>query len=269
VTSNNLFATVLGAVAAPDGWSVQPCEGDGPYLCALDGDTTIGGVELSVYPIETMTDFVQMLRDAGIDPQMFDPGDPAQTSGLLTALRAFVASYHTTFETDRQVEYGDRIRYERLPTEEIEFGALPGLRYGFAGLNADNSTYERWISYVTFDGDLMYIMVVPYRPDAVPTFRSDAELQEFLPYLQSIAANLKLPLPVATTDVRSVRALRDLEIRRDYAMQSNPVGQIATGQIVQVRGVSPNRRFWRIDCPDQTMRNCWIAADPQATEPLP
>jgi len=36
-----------------------------------------------------------------------------------------------------------------------------------------------------------------------------------------------------------------------------------------VTGVSLNSRYWRVDCTAGASGNCWISADPDATEPTP
>jgi hypothetical protein len=266
--SDNLFAVLLGTVSAPAGWTVRPCEGDGPFLCVLKGQEDVGAVHLSIYPIETMTDFERMLTTAGGQIGPLDLTDPQQRDRLMIALESFVAAYHTAIESDRQVEYGGQIRYVRIENEVVMMGALPGLRFGFAGEAEDEAVFERYISFVAYDGDLMYILVAAYRPGSIPTFRSDEELTEFLPHLTQIVAGLRLPLPVLQTDVTSVRALRSLDIFRSYGAEAgNPVGQVAADQTVPVTGISPTGRHWRIDCPDPAMRGCWIAGTAGATEP--
>jgi len=265
VQSDNLFAIILGTVTAPEGWAVRPCEGDASLLCVWEGEEAVGTAELMLYPIETLPDFQEMLSSAGVEPGPLEEPAPE----FLAALQEFVADYHTSFETDRQAEYGDRVRYSRLETQEVMVGEMPGLRYGFAGLEPDGGAYERWVTTVAFDGELLYILVAFYRPGEPSSFRSDADLQEFLPQLTPIVARLQLPIPVLQTEVNLVRTLRDLEIFRAYGVPGNPVGQVVAGQPVLVTGVSLNRRYWRVDCPAGTSGHCWISAGPDATEPTP
>jgi hypothetical protein len=268
IDTDNVFAAVLDKISVPEGWTVRPCEGSGPFLCVFRGPEVAGALQLSVYPIETMPDFQRMLTDTGLQPGQLDPADPAQRAMVLAALESFVGAYHSSIERDRQVEYGGKIHSVRLVNQPVMVGSLPGVRYGFAGVNDDGSTFERWISYVAYDGDLMYTVVASFRPGAIPTFRSDEELTEFLPHLDQIVAGLRLPLPVVPATVTSVRALRPLDIFRSYSAEAgNPVGQVAAGQTVTVKGASPNGRHWLIDCPDPALRACWISGTPGATDP--
>jgi hypothetical protein len=265
--TDNIFAVILRGDSAPAGWTVQPCEGDGPFLCISQGQEHVGAAQLTLYPMETRTDFQEILEATGLPRTGLDLAEPEQWAQVTSALEAFVEAYHDAIEADRQVEYGDKVRYERLENERVP-GSIPWLKYGFRGVNEDGSTFERWVSYVGYDGDLIYILVAPYRTHSIPTFRSDEELVEFLPHLDTIVAGLRVPLPVLQTGVTSIRALKALDIFRSYSGEAgNPVGEVAAGETVQVTGVSPVGRHWRVNCPDAGQQSCWIAGTADATEP--
>jgi hypothetical protein len=268
-TTENLFTLILGPTVVPKGWAVQPCAGAGAFLCVQAGGELVGNSELALYPIETLPEFQDLLAEAGLEPGPLDWQDPAQQAKLRVALQGFVTSYHTSIEADRQAEYGDQIRYMRLETQATMLGDLPGLRFGFVGLTQSDEVYERWVTFVAFDGDLLYLQVAFYRPDTVSTFRSDEELQIFLPYLAMIVAELQLPLPVLATEVQAVQAQRVLEIFRAYGVPTNPVGQVAAGETIAVTGISPDGRYWQVPCPNGVLGNCWIAAGPNDTVPAP
>lgn len=265
----NLFALLVGDTFAPEGWSVEPCEGDAPMLCVRnEAGGVVGGTALSIYEIETLPDFQRMLDEAGVESRPVNVSDAAERAALIEALNAFVEGYHAIIGADREAEYGDRVSYEELPTEEVSFGALPALRYGFAGVAEDGSVFERWVSIVAFDGDLMYILVAFFRPDETPgQFFTDEDLTAFLPHLDTLAAGMRVPLPVMAADVSSAQTLRDAEVFRSYTMQGNPAGILPQGETVAVTGVSPNQLFWRIDCPAGISGACWIPAE--AAEPVP
>lgn len=269
---DNLWAVVLDATSAPEGWTAAPCEGDGPFLCVSNGAEEAGAVQVGVYPLEALPDFQQLLQqtltDAGAPFRQLNLTDPTYMKSVLTALESFVEAYHAATANDRQGAYGSQVRYVRLNTEPLMAGPLPAVRYGFNGINPDGSVYERWVSYAAFDGDLLYVVTASFAPGAVPTFRSDTELTQFLPHLTEMVANLRLPLPVSATNVTSVRALRDLDILRAYGGEAgNPVGQVKAGDNVAVTGVSPTGRHWRIECPDPDQAACWIVATGDATDP--
>src|SRR5688500_7492605 len=119
VDLTNPFPKILGPAPAPEGWSVQPCSGDAPFLCVLEGAQNIGFVHLSSYPLETMTDFQKMLSDAGVDAESFDYKDAGHAAKVRQALTAFVENYHITIMQDRQATFGNTKTYKRLETEEI------------------------------------------------------------------------------------------------------------------------------------------------------
>jgi hypothetical protein len=200
VDLTNPFPKILGLAPAPEGWSVRPCEGDGPILCVLEGTVNIGFVHLSSYPLETMTDFQKMLSDAGLDAETFDYKDPGDAARARQALQAFVENYHSVIMKDREATFGGTKGYRRLETEEINVGELPALRYGLVILNQDGSVYERWLSYSAFDGEGLFTIVASFYPNRELSFRSDEDLLKFEPFLVEIIKGLKLPHPEVRGD---------------------------------------------------------------------
>jgi hypothetical protein len=266
--ASNLFAWLMGATSAPEGWTVLPCQGYPFALCVSKDNALVSILPMTLYPIETMPEFQGMLAEAGVAPGPLNLHDDRQMSQVQVALADFVEAYHQSIEADRAGRYGDQIDYVRQANESTFLGSLPGLRYGFAGIRADGTVYERWVSYLAFDGQLLYILAAPYSPEAFGAFPTDEDLQAFLPHLTAILTAMQLPLPVLETEVEAVRALRPLDVFRAYGESGNPVGQIAAGETVTVTGVSVHGQNWRIPCPDGTPYNCWITADATAAEPV-
>jgi hypothetical protein len=266
--TSNLFAWLLGPTSAPEGWTVQPCPGYPFALCVSQGAELASILPMTLYPIETMPEFQGMLAEAGLEPGPLDLQDDRHVSGVRAALADFVEAYHESIEADRAGRYGSEISYVRETNQDIRLGALPGLSYGFAGIRADGTAYERWVSYVGFDGELLYILAAPYSPEAFGAFASDEDLQAFLPHLTTILAGMRLPLPVLATEVQAVRALHTLDVFRAYGEPGNPVGQIAAGETVTVTGVSVHGQNWRVSCPDGSPYSCWITANTSVAEPI-
>jgi hypothetical protein len=266
--AGNLFAWLLRTVSAPPGWTVLPCEGYPFALCVTRDNELVSVLPMTLYPIETMPDFQTMLAEAGVAPGPLDPQNEAQVSQVQVALAAFVEAYHQSIEADRAGRYGDQFDYVQDANIGVWLGALPGLRYGFAGVRTDGTVYERWVSYVAFDGQLLYIVAAPFSPEAYGAFSTDEDLQMFIPHLAAILAGMELPLPVLDTDVKTVRALRALDVFHGYGETGNPVGQIAAGETVTVTGASVHGQNWRIPCPDGSPYNCWITADAASAEPV-
>lgn len=270
-TTSNVFGVVLGAAEAPAGWTVQPCEGEGPLLCIMEGNELVGRIELNVTHLETRPDFQETLKKQGLTPTSIDYKNPEHAQKIAAAMRVFVEDYHGVFEQDRAQRYKDEATYTRMETQDAQVGVMPGVRYGFTVTDKDQKVLERWISFAAFDGTLFYILVPHYDPDSFFSFKSDEDLREFEPYLPKLMANLRLPLPVQESSVKEVVTQAGLPVPvplfRFYGVGSNPVVEIPAGQTLQVTGQSPNAQWYRVVCPDDKTGECWVSADPKRTQP--
>ena len=271
LTSDNVFATILGPAAAPPDWRVRPCDGDGPLLCIFAGRELVGRIELSLWHLETHSDFQALLKQQGLTPGAIDYRNPEHAPKIAAAMRGFVDQYHGIFEQDRQTTYGDTRTYTRLETQPAQVGTIPGVRYGFVMTDQAGTVRERWLSFAAFDGTLLYILVPHYDPNSYFSFTSDADLQRFEPFLPHLMAGLRLPLPVQDTTVKEVVTQAGMPVPaplfRFYAVGSNPVAELPPAQTLQVTGQSPNQRWWRVVCPDDKPGECWVSADPKVTQP--
>jgi hypothetical protein len=82
-------------------------------------------------------------------------------------------------------------------------GRLPGLFCGFAGLEEDGQTYERWLTYATLDGQNLYILTAFYDSSDTPGFLpSDEALLTFAPYLREIIADCACPAAAPARQMR-------------------------------------------------------------------
>jgi hypothetical protein len=78
------------------------------------------------------------------------------------------------------------------------------------------------------------------------------------------------PTPPGTaqdTDVQFVLAQQDVPIYGGPAQQYSVIGTIAAGQTAKVTGVSSDGTWWRVICPDDSVGDCWVSADPSFTQP--
>jgi hypothetical protein len=78
------------------------------------------------------------------------------------------------------------------------------------------------------------------------------------------------PTPPGTaqsTDVQFVMAQQDVPIYGGPDTQYSIVGMIAAGQTAKVTGVSADNTWWRVMCPNDTVGDCWVSADPAWTQP--
>jgi hypothetical protein len=78
------------------------------------------------------------------------------------------------------------------------------------------------------------------------------------------------PTPPGTaqsTNVQYMMAQQDVPIYGGPAEQYSIIGSIAAGQTAKVTGVSADGTWWRVICPNDTVGDCWVSADPAWTQP--
>jgi len=189
----NPFETLLGPIRTPDGWSVRPCSGEAPLLCVYQGSTLLGSVELVTFPLARHLDFQKMLSDARIPLGSVDYTDPENAPRARTALAAHAAAYLDELAQERSVAYPKGRTFAPVAPESIHIGGLPGVAYGFAGVDQDGRIVERWLTYAAFDNDTLYLFGTFHASGMPESFPSDKDLLRFEPYLRQILAGLRLP----------------------------------------------------------------------------
>lgn len=191
----NIWQNILGNTSAPNDWQVIPCQGNAPLLCISTQGKVLGTVEIGVYPLEKNQVFQKHLEAAGIPPgSKVDYQNPQYQTQLSTALKAWATDHHNAIAKDRQVSYGKEIVFSAHPIQPITMGKLPGIRYGFAGVKRGGGVQEQHISHVTFDGTALYVTSSAFDPaSATGKFDRIEDWIIFQPYLNAIAADLRLP----------------------------------------------------------------------------
>jgi hypothetical protein len=108
---------------------------------------------------------------------------------------------------------------------------------------------------------------------------SDAERQAMLDWASALVPIPAAAMPSATevptqdtgtvveTKVRYVLALKDVTIYRGPGTTYESIGPVFEGQVALVAGTSADGAWWRVICPDDTVGDCWVSADPELTEP--
>jgi hypothetical protein len=188
------WQTVLGQTPAPAHWKAIPCEPP-IFLCVSENKQQVGTVELSTYPLQSLPDFQRMLTEAGVPAGSVNYQSSKYKAQVLKALRAWVADYYAFFEENRKPEYGDLVTFSARTPEEITVGKLPGLCYGFSGIDKGGITKEQQLGHVAFDGTKLYVIATAFDPTAETTkFESVESLRRFEPYLLKIVSGLRLPV---------------------------------------------------------------------------
>lgn len=93
---------------------------------------------------------------------------------------------------------------------------------------------------------------------------TEAEKQAIAQFGADVLA--RWPAPI---EVRAIMTLAEVAIHAGPAAQYPVVGSLAAGQTVPVTGIQPDYSWWRVVCPDETLGNCWVSADPALTQPAP
>jgi hypothetical protein len=70
------------------------------------------------------------------------------------------------------------------------------------------------------------------------------------------------------TPTSLILTLAEVNIRSGPSDQFEVVEKMAAGQHALVTGVSLDSQWWRVICPDSTVGNCWMSADPTLTDPV-
>lgn len=170
------WADILGVTPTPEGWRVAPC--DNPILlCVTANGELVGTVERFSYPLSDID------LAADIEPS---PG------AELDYLRAWVAEHYAALERDRQTADTSLVFTAETPTE-IAVGGLPGLRYSLASKQPGGELFDRYVGYVTTDGERLHVFVTGMiNGDPSGTFSNNAALEQFEPYLDDIIQGLSL-----------------------------------------------------------------------------
>jgi len=170
------WADILGTTPAPEGWQVAPC--DAPILLCITADGEFAGtVERFSYPLS--------------DINLAAPVEPV-SGAEIEFLQAWVAEHYAAIQQDRQTADSSLVFTTEPPTE-ISVGGLPGLRYSFAATHLNGTLADRYVGYVTTDGERLHVFVTGViRGDYGGVFGDSAVLTEFEPYLDEIIRGLSL-----------------------------------------------------------------------------
>ncbi|MFN6466224.1 MAG: hypothetical protein RMZ41_031020 [Nostoc sp. DedVER02] len=191
----NIWQKILGNTPAPTNWQVAACEGNAPLLCISSKGERLGTVDINVYPLANNEDFQKKLVAVGIAPgSQADYQSLKYQTQVLPALKAWVTDRYAASAKARQREYGEEITFSTYPPQPVPIGKLQGIRYGFAGLKEKGGVQEQHIGHVAFDGTKLYVITTAFDTSRqTGKFEKLEDLAIFQPYLDAIAADLRLP----------------------------------------------------------------------------
>ena len=201
---NNIWKNLITDTPLPAGWKINPCQDKNSVLCVSANGKLLGTVELNILPLKTQPNFREMLVNAGIPvDENINYQSSEYISQVTTALNDWVQNQYNLLAQNNKYIYDDKsktaktaddILFSAYPPQKTRVGKLQGLRYGFAGLKQKGGVHEQHTGYVAFDGKSLYLINTAFDPaSSIAKFEKLENLSVFLPYLNTLVENLKLP----------------------------------------------------------------------------
>jgi uncharacterized protein YgiM (DUF1202 family) len=149
-----------------------------------------------------------------------------------------------------------------LALEDVFIRSGPGTRYGIISSLAEGQTAK--VTGVSADGN-WWRVICP--DDSVGSCWVSARSDLTQPATPPHANQPLPPRDPRPTDVKYVIAQQDVPIYGGPESQYGVIDSIASGQTALVIAVSGDGKWWQVICPDNTVGNCWLSADPAYTQP--
>ncbi len=102
-------------------------------------------------------------------------------------------------------------------------------------------------------------------PVVLPTRGQDPVVSTVMPTPTTGISTTAGGFTVMTTPVQFILAQVTMNIRQGPSTDHAIVGQVAAGMIAQVTGINPEATWWQVICPDGSVGDCWVSADPTLT----
>lgn len=166
-------AALPDPIPAPEGFTIQDPEGDGPLVNVLRDGQVVGTLELSQFPLDAAFNSAQGLE----------------------ALGAWAEGFYDPVSADRQAAIPG-IVFTADDPESDAFGSFCGISYGYSVIDpADEAANELFLGHATFDSTKLYLVTASYN-EATPGsgFVDEATLQAFAEGFQNLVAALKIPV---------------------------------------------------------------------------
>lgn len=179
-------------LAAPEGWQVEPCEGEAAVLCISDGEENVGYAELLIFPLNSYDAEHPVRLTAETLPADSTTYTAEQETAVQQALTALAEEHLDVIAADRAITYPDDT-FTPLPIEPAQMGGQPALTLGFVHTDDSETAVERYVNVATFDRQFIYWFGINFDPANVSTFVSVTAVTQFTPFFLQTAASLPLP----------------------------------------------------------------------------
>jgi hypothetical protein len=177
---------------APDGWQVEPCEGEVAVFCISDGPENVGFAEFLLFALSGYSDDHIVPLTAKELPTDAAAYTADQQLVAEQALMSLAEEHLAVIAEDRAITF-PHDTFTPLEMELLTMGALPALAFGFVRTDAAGEVQERYLNVAAFDQQFIYWFGINYDPANVSTFVSDTAVTQFAPAFHQIAASLPVP----------------------------------------------------------------------------
>ena len=150
--------------------------------------------------------------------------------------------------------YATQVKYV-LALQDVRMRSGPGTQFNIIGFIAGGQTAK--VTGVNSDGNWWRVIC----PD-------NSTGSCWVSAARNLTSPSDGPLPDTTgypTNVQYVMALRDVNIYSAPGDQFSIIGFVAAGQTAKVTGISADRNWWRVICPDGSVGSCWVTTAPDQT----
>ena len=155
------------------GWSLEFCEGEGPFLCVARGNEQVGSVELLRFPVRDHEIIAEVLGRGGSERE---------------ALEATAAEFLAVLSADGRIGYGKDYHLRADPPAPATVMGKPGLRLVVEERLADRAL-KRIVQYHVVDRDTFYLLAAAGTDGGGPLGEFDTEhLRAFEPVFGEVAA---------------------------------------------------------------------------------
>lgn len=124
------------------GWTLEFCEGEGPFLCVERGDEHVGSVELLRFPVESHTAIAGVLGRGGSE---------------LEALKAAAAEFVAGLTADRRIGVGEEYQLQADSPAATTVMGKQGLHLVVEG-GLGGEIHVRIVQYYVIQDDSVYLL---------------------------------------------------------------------------------------------------------------
>ncbi|MDX1520990.1 MAG: SH3 domain-containing protein, partial [Anaerolineae bacterium] len=253
--AQNLFNEVSMQAAAPPAVCLTPEQDQQLLLVEAHGYCLLYPAAYSL--VQTNPNGTEIVKDTvmnHIDPRVSIEVQPAEGRSLEEVADQLEADYGAGFDIVRTtitVDGVDAVMLDNLPGQDLNRRVV---------FIQNDRRYSLFVGPIGEEGsDIRQQAEVLYQ-QVIDSFR-------FLESTGSTPTDESSESGLLPSDVQYVMAMADLNIRSGPGTGYPIIGSVFGGQIALVTGATPDGQWWRVICPDDTVGDCFVIADPALTQP--